>query len=85
MVRIRSVILRTSFGGIFFSFFKIKTKSRATSMSSSCGMFFSTLLLLQGHGKVTVSDFSVVDIDGCPPGTVYFVYHNAKLPLTLSF
>ena len=38
-----------------------------------------------GHGKVTASSFSVVDIDGCPLGTVYFVHHDAKLPLTLSF
>ena len=32
--------------------------------------------------KVTASSFSVVDIDGCPLGTVYFVHHNAKLPLS---
>ena len=30
------------------------------------------------HNKVT-SRFSVVNVDGCPLGTVYFVHHNAKL------
>ena len=32
------------------------------------------------HNKVTTSRFSVVNIDGCPLGTVYIVHHyNAKL------
>ena len=32
------------------------------------------------HNEVTTSRFSVVNIDGCPLDTVYFVHHyNAKL------
>ena len=34
------------------------------------------------HSKVTSSRFSVVYIDGCPLDTVYFIHHNARLPLT---
>ena len=39
---------------------------------------------VQSHNvnKVTSSRFSVVPIDGCPLGTIYFVHHNARLPLT---
>ena len=47
-----------------------------------CLWTFLWILSLQSHNKVTPSRFSVVYIDGSPVGTVYFVHHNARLPLT---
>ena len=47
-------------------------------------LWIFSLQSVQSHNinKVALSRFSVVSIDDCPLGTVYFVHHNARLPLT---
>ena len=44
-------------------------------------LWIFSLLSVQSHNinKVASSRFSVVSIDGCPLGTVYFVHHNDRL------
>ena len=37
---------------------------------------FATVCTEPNINKVTSNRYSVVSIDGCPLGTVYFVYHN---------
>ena len=46
-------------------------------------LWILSLQSVQSHdiNKVTSSRFSVVSIDGCHLGTVYFVHRNARLPL----
>ena len=54
--------------------------STKSKQNMECLLTFLWILSHVGsrHNKVT-SKFSVVNIDGCPLGTVYFVHHNAKL------
>ena len=43
--------------------------------------FSVDLLVLQSHNKVAAGRFSVLYIDGCPLGTVYFAHHSIRLSL----
>ena len=61
----------------------IQPKASRIRMSFDFSLIFS-LQSVQSHNinKVALSRFSVVSIDDCPLGAVYFVHHNARLPLT---
>ena len=55
---------------------------------AECGCLLTFLWIfslqsVQSHNinKVALSRFSVVSIDGCPLGTVYFVHHNDWLSI----
>ena len=68
---------------------RVKTSVIQPKAEYECILTFLWILSLQSvqsHdiNKVTSSRFSVVSIDGCPLGTVYFVHRNAMLSLTAS-
>ena len=47
-----------------------------------CLLTLPWILSLWSNNKVAASRFSVIYIDGCPLGTVYFDHHDARLQLT---